>query len=341
MAAEETMHAPALPPAPGGSAGQRLIASLGSFAGVFSVLVALCVFFTITQPQFASYDNFLNILETNASLIVVSIGLTFVMIVGGFDLSIGGITVLGAVILAKLVLSAGLPAGVAIPIVVLAGATFGALANGMTIAKLGLSFFVVTLGTLTLTRGLALVITQGDTLGLYEETTIRWMGGGELFTSAIPAPAAIALVVVVAAILIVRYSGYGRMLFAVGGNPEAARLAGVNITAMRVSTYAISGGLAGLAGVMDAGRLAAAAPGGSLGLELTAAAAVLLGGTSFAGGSGTMVGTLLGALFLGVVQNGLIIAEISVYWQGVVTGGVLILSVLADRARRGRLQGGT
>jgi ribose transport system permease protein len=315
---------------------ERAWAGFAPFAGLVSVLVLLCAFFTITQPQFATYDNLLNILETNASLIVVSVGLTFVMLVGGFDLSIGGVVVLSGVVLAKLITSAGIPVAVAIPLVILGAGAFGAVANGMTIAKLGLSFFVVTLGTLTMTRGAALLIAGGETQDLYDEKVIRWIGGGDVITSALPAPAVLALLVLVIGALILRFTGYGRIIYAVGGNPEAARLAGINITAIRVSAYAISGALAGLAGIMDAGRLAAASPDGAQGLELTAAAAVLLGGTSFVGGSGTLIGTLLGALFLGVVQNGLIIAEISVYWQGVVTGGVLILSVLADRVRRGR-----
>jgi ribose transport system permease protein len=124
------------------------------------------------------------------------------------------------------------------------------------------------------------------------------------------------------------------MPYAVGGNPEATRLAGISVTAVRLSTYAISAGLAALAGIMEAGRLAAAAPGAASGIELTAAAAVLLGGTSFVGGSGGMFGTFLGVLFLGVLSNGLTIAGISAFWQGVIAGVVLIAAVFIDRFRR-------
>ena len=312
----------------------RAWTAFAPFVGIVSVLIGLCVFFTLTQPKFATYDNLLNILEANASLIVVSVGLTFVMLIGGFDLSIGGVSVLSGVILAKLVGSAGLPPGVAIPIIIVSAGTFGAVVNGMSIAKLSLSFLVVTLGTMAVTRGLALVISQGQTLDLYNEKTIRWIGGGDLFTPNLPTSAVIAVLVFIIGALVLRFTGYGRIVYAVGGNAEAARLAGIPVTKIRISVYAISAALAGLAGIMDAGLQAAASPTSAAGLELTAAAAVLLGGTSFVGGSGTMIGTLLGALFLGVVQNGLIIAEISTYWQGVVTGGVLILSVLADRIRR-------
>jgi ribose transport system permease protein len=320
------------------SIGGRIRTALGPYVGVLFVLVVLCVFFTLTQPKFATYDNLLNILETNASLIVVSVGLTFVMLVGGFDLSIGGVVVLSGIVLAKLVNDADVPPVLAIALTIVAAAVFGAGVNGMLVAKVGVSFFVATLGTLAITRGGALVITQGETEGLYEEDVIRWIGGGDLFSDALPVPAVIALVVLVVAILVVRFTGYGRQIYAVGGNPEASRLAGLRVTAVRITAYAICAGLAGLAGVIDAGRLASASPDAALGLELTAAAAVLLGGTSFVGGQGTMIGTLLGALFLGVLQNGLIIAEISVYWQGVVTGGVLVASVVADRIRRGHTE---
>jgi ribose transport system permease protein len=321
----------------GSGAARRVAAGSSQYAGVLSVLLLVSIFFTLTQHQFATYENVLNILQTNAALIVVCVGLTFVMIAGGFDLSVGGVLVLAEVILARLVTGAGLPAALAIPLVIFGGVLFGAAVNGVLIAKLGLSFFVVTLGTMTLTKGLALLITGGETQGLYDEGVIRWFGAGIVFTSALPSAAVIAILVLVAGGLVLRFGGFGRMVYAVGGNAEAARLAGINVAAVRIATYGIAGGLAGLAGVMDAGRLAAASPGGAAGIELTAGAAVLLGGTSFAGGTGTMLGTLFGALFLGVVQNGLIIAQISVYWQGVVTGFVLILSVAVDRLRqRGR-----
>lgn len=315
--------------------GRRAAEALGPYVGVLVVLLALSVFFTITQPRFATAENLLTILETNASLIVVSVGLTFVMLVGGFDLSVGGMLVLTGVLLGKLTTGAGLPEPLTIPMIIVAAAAFGAVVNGGLIARLGLSFLVVTLGTMALTRGLALLISGGATEGLYEQDLIRWIGSGQLL-GGVPVPAVLSVLVLAAAIYVTRSTGYGRLIYAVGGNPEASRLAGVNITLIRLSAYGISGALAGLAGVLEAGRLAAAAPDTAVGLELTAAAAVLLGGTALGGGSGTIIGTLLGALFLGVLNNGLIIASISVYWQGVVTGVVLILSVLVDRVRKVR-----
>ena len=147
----------------------------------------------------------------------------------------------------------------------------------------------------------------------------------------------IAVTVLVLALIMTRYTGYGRMIYAVGGNEEAARLSGINTVAIRVSAYGICAGLAALAGAMEAGRLASAAPDAQSGIALTAAAAVLVGGTSFVGGVGGIFGTFLGALFLGVVSNGLIISGTSAYWQGVISGTVLIAAVLIDRMRRKRL----
>ena len=316
-----------------GEAARRARIALLNYIGVLAVLIGLIVFFTVKQAQFATYGNFINILETNAVLLIVSVGLTFTLLVGGFDLSIGGVLALSGVLLSVL-LHSGVPTVAAIVLLVLAGVLWGATVTGIPIAVLDVSFFVVTLGVLVATRGLAFVITRGEVKGLYNEKLLRSIGAGTV--GGIPYPVIIAVVILLAAIIVTRYTGYGRMIYAVGGNREAARLAGINVTMVRLSTYAISAGLAALAGVLEAGRLAAASPDVDQGIEFSAAAAVLLGGTSFVGGIGTMLGTFLGVIFLGVLQNGLIIESISVYWQGVITGAVLFASVLIDRFRRGR-----
>jgi len=266
--------------------------------------------------------------------LIVSVGLTFAMLCGGFDLSLSGVLALGGVILWVL-LDHGVPLWLAIPIVVLGGTAFGAIASGFPIAYLDVSFFVVTLGVLVATRGLAAVITNGEVEGLYDEPALRKIGNGRI--GEVSYPVIIALTVLALAIVVTRYTGYGRMVYAVGGNPEAARLAGINVRMVKLSTYAISAGLCAFAGVLEAGRLAAASPNAYEGIEFTAAAAVLLGGTSFVGGIGSMLGTFLGVLFLGVLKNGLIISSISVYWQGVITGVVLFASVMIDRFRRRRI----
>lgn len=311
----------------------RSRSALMTYVGVGTVLVLFSLWLAATEPTFATYDNFINILNTNAVLLVAAIGLTIVLLVGGFDLSIGGVLALSGVMSAELI-SAGLPAGVAIVLVVVGGTALGAFFNGVAIARLKLSFFVVTLGTASLFGGAALLITNGESQDLYSEPLLRSIGSGDL--AGIPWSVVIAVTVLALALLVTRYTGYGRMIYAVGGNEEAARLSGINTTAIRISAYGICAGLAALAGVMEAGRLASAAPDAQAGIALTAAAAVLVGGTSFVGGSGGVFGTFLGALFLGVVSNGLIISGTSAYWQGVISGTVLIVAVLLDRLRRRR-----
>lgn len=311
----------------------RIRHALLDYAGVVSVLVVLVVAFALIESRFFSVANFWNILDASSVLLIVSVGLTFTMLVGGFDLSIGGVLALSGVFLWKLLVW-GVPLALAIVIVVLAGVGIGAFVTGVPIAILDVSFFVATLGVLVAARGLAFVITGGEVEGLYDQTGLREIGNGRV--GDVTYPVIIAVVILALAILVIRFTGYGRMVYAVGGNAEAARLAGINVRLVRLSTYAISAGLSSFAGVLEAGKLAAASPDADQGIEFSAAAAALLGGTSFVGGIGTMVGTFLGVLFLGVLKNGLIITSISVYWQGVITGVVLFASVLIDRFRRKR-----
>lgn len=312
-----------------GSARARHLAS--TYLGVGTVLLLLVVYLTATQERFSTYDNWRIILETNAVLLIVAVGLTFVLLVGGFDLSLGGTLALSAVILEELLTDGGWPAGLAIAAVVIGATLVGLAVNGFLVGKVGLSFLVVTLGTASLFRGIALVRTGGQSQPLFQEEFLKTLGSGRV--AGIPYPVLISLAVLALAILVLRYTGYGRMVYAVGGNPEAARLAGINVTMIRMSVFGIAAGLAGLAAVLDAGRLTAASPTARTGVELAAGAAVLLGGTTFVGGRGTMFGTLLGVLFLGVLENGITLAGVSAFWQGIVAGAVLILALLVDRLR--------
>jgi len=300
------------------------------YTGVGGMLVLLIVVLAITQDQFLTGDNWINILDTNAVLLVAAVGLTFVLLVGGFDLSIGGILALAGVLLFEL-LDSGMPPLLAVLLVVLAAFALGLLLNGFLIAAAGLSFLVVTLGTSSLFSGVALVATDGQTNSLPVSGLVDAIGAGRV--AGIPWSVVIAGVVFLVAVVVLRYTGYGRMVYAVGGNPEAARLAGINVTMVRMSVYGIAGLLAGLAAVLETTRLTAASPTSGQTLALTAGAAVLLGGTTFMGGRGTQLGTLLGVLFLGVLSNGITLAGVSAFWQGIVSGIVLLLALLLDRLR--------
>lgn len=326
-------------PGPNGSRLTRVRHSMGTYAGVGIVLLALVVVLRITQPYFGTMSNLLLILETNAVLLVLAVGMTFVLLTGGVDLSIGGMVVLTTMLFGRLVTDGGLSPWLAMPIVIVLGTLIGLVVNGGLIAGLGLNFFVVTIGTSYVFTNLGKLLTdRGNTITLYGTETIRSLADAKLF--GVPAQVVVALAVFVAGALVLRYTGYGRMVYAVGGNPEAARLAGINVNAVRASVFAITAAMSAIAGIMLSVRLAAASPNAAVGIELTVAAAVLLGGTSFLGGVGTMLGTLLGTLFLGVLDNGLGSAGISPFWEGVATGTVLILAVLADLIRKRRSRAG-
>jgi len=305
----------------------------GPTAGITGALLVLCVLLAATEPRFLSWGNLTNIAETNAVLAIVAVGMTFVIIGGGFDLSVGGMLALSSVMLSQY-LSWGIPLALAIVLTVAQAVVTGLLLNGMLIARGGLSFFVVTLGTSQAFRGIALLITGGTTRTLYGEGSLRTIGSGRI--GGVPYLVIVAVVVAVLAAAVLGGTTYGRMVHAVGDSPEAARIAGLRVVAVRASLFAISAGLAAVAAVAETGRLASASSTQGTGLELTAAAAVLLGGTSFSGGSGSVTGTVVGVAFLGVLSNGLSISGISSFWQGVVTGAVLVAAVLLDRLRTRR-----
>ena len=312
----------------------RLGQAASTYLGVGTVLVGLCVYLGVTEDGFATWDNAVNILEGNAYLLVAAVGLTFVLLVGGFDLSLGGAAALAGVLLWKLT-AAGLSTELAIAVIVVGGVVGGTLTNGLLIAKAGLSFLVVTLAMFGILLAIALLLTGGNTMPIEQEGAINTLGAVTRLHD-VPYSVLIALGVFAVAVLVLRYTGYGRMVYATGGNPEAARLAGINTTLIRASVYGISVGCAALAGLMVASRTASANPTGTRELALTAGAAVLIGGTTFFGGRGTMLGTLLGVLFLGVVANGIIFKDWDANWETLVTGVVLLLAILIDRIRMGR-----
>lgn len=315
---------------------QRVLAWLGRSssvnAGVAVMLLALILLLWLTESTFATSDNIVNLLETNASLLIVAVGLTFVMLARGFDLSLGGMLALTGVLVAQFV-GSGFGIGLAIALALVLALAGGLGLNGLLIAGVRLPFLVVTLGTASLFRGVALVLTDGTTKPLFDQPFLVSLGTERVL--GVPWSVIIAFVVVVVAMLVLRYTGYGRMVYAVGGNEEAARIAGIPVAAVRFSVYGIAAALAGLAGILEAARLTSAAPTAATGIELTAAAAVLLGGTKFTGGRGAMLGTLLGVLFLGVLANGITLAEIEAYWQSIVAGIVVIAALLLDRVARG------
>lgn len=334
LTGREAGDAVASPAAPGGERRlSRLAAEAPPWTGVAIVLVAMIIGLSVAQDVFLTWLNINNLLRGAAITLLLAIGSTFLLTTGMIDLSIGSMLALGTMILAGL-MSLEVPIPIAVLGVVLAGALLGGAVNGLLIAKARLSFFVVTLGTLALFRSAAEIPTEGLAVDLSERkgfALVEWIGDGKI--GPLSAPVLIAALALVIAIVVSRYTNFGRALYAVGGNERAARLAGIPVDRVRIAAFTINGALVGLAAVMFAGRIQSASPLIGAGIELNVIAAVLLGGTSFLGGAGSMAGTLLGVLFIAVLQNGLNLLGVEVFWQGAITGVVLILAVWADRVR--------
>lgn len=310
----------------------RLLRDAPPWTGVGVVLVAMVIGLGLTQDLFLTYTNLNNIFRGMAIPLLMAIGSTFLLTTGMIDLSIGSMLALGTMILAGL-LNLGLPGWVAVLGTMLACALLGGGLNGVLVAKAKLSFFVVTLGTLALFRSAAQIPTKGLSIQLPPNGRIvNWLGDGKIGPVSVPVVLSLSLLIL--AVVIFRRTTFGRAVFAVGGNEDAARLAGIPIERVRIGVFAINGLLVGLAAVVFAGRIRSASPLIGAGIELEVIAAVLLGGTSFLGGAGSMVGTLAGVLFIAILQNGLNLLGVQALWQGIVTGSVLILAVWIDRVRR-------
>lgn len=315
-----------------------LWAGASRYAAVLVMLIVIFVAFGATQSNFLTGANIENLLTSVSILWIVSMGMTFVVLTGGIDLSVGSVLALAGLILSKLFNDAGLPAWAAVVVTVLACGALGAVTNGVLIGRVGLSFFVVTLGTLSLFRGIV-NIWSGTKTTYVTSGFVDALGFGKFLGLATP----IWLMIVTFAIafVVLRWTYFGRDVYAVGGNIDAARLSGINVARTLMAVYGIAALGAGLAGMIQVGRLGAASPLVGENTPLDAAAAVLLGGTSFLGGVGGVTGTAVGVLFIGTLQNGLSVAGVSSFWQQIVTGIILIAAVLIDRVQQnpgGRLR---
>lgn len=302
------------------------------YAVVLTLLIALFVFFSVTQADFFTRLNIQNMLASVSILWVASVGMTFVVLTAGIDLSVGALLALSGIVLSKIFNDVGLPAPLAVVATILVAGLIGAFVNGFLIGKIGLSFFVVTLGTMSLYTGIVSLWSHTQTVYI-SSTFIGSIGFGKFL--GVPTPIWIMLGTFVLAFIVLRWTYFGRDIYAVGGNIEAARLSGINVPRTLMFAYGIAGLGAGIAGVIEVGRLGAASPQVGGDIPLNAAAAVLLGGTSFLGGVGGVTGTAVGVLFIGTLQNGLAIAGVQSFWQQVVTGIILIVAIAIDRLQQG------
>ena len=294
---------------------------------VFSVIVAFI------NSRFMTTSNILNILRQTSINAVIATGMTFVILTGGIDLSVGSILGFSGAV-AAMMLASGVDSIIAIPVALIVGLVVGAL-NGVLVSKGKLQPFIVTLATMTMLRGATLVFTDGKPIGTGFEANSKlfaWFGNG--YVLGIPVPIIVIIVTFLVALFVLTQTKIGRYVYALGGNEEATKLSGISTDKVKIFVYAISGMMAALAGIIITSRLSSAQPTAGSGYELDAIAAVVLGGTSLAGGTGTIVGTMIGALIIGVLNNALNLMDVSSYFQMLAKGSVILLAVLLDRKNK-------
>lgn len=290
------------------------------------VLLLMCVLFAALSDRFATLSNLQNVLRNSASLIIAACGMTAIMVARGLDLSIGSVLAAASVLAASLAAS-----GTPLPLAFAAGVGFGGLVglvNGLIIARLRVSPIIVTLGMLNIARGIAYLITPSAILvGLPPDWSD--LGTGRLM--GLPMPIVIAALVAAAFHVLTAHTAFGKRIYAIGGNEEAARLSGIDVARTLVRLYLLCGLTAALAGIVLASRVGAGDPNIGVGFELQVIAAVIIGGTSLSGGEGRIVGSIIGALIISVLANGLNLAGVEPFWQWVAQGVVLIVAIIVDR----------
>jgi ribose/xylose/arabinose/galactoside ABC-type transport system permease subunit len=291
-----------------------------------SVLVLMVIVFSLLSNRFLTVSNFQNLMRNTAPLAIAGCGMTAIMVARGLDLSVGSVLAASSVLAAALTV-AGIPLAVALLLALVFGAVAG-LANGLIIAGLNVSPIIVTLGMLNIARGIAYLITPSAILvGLPP----GWSYLGTSKILFLPMPIIIAIVVIAAFHLLTVHSKFGKRIYAIGGNEEAARLSGINVRRTLVILYILSAVTATLAGLVLSSRVGAGDPNIGIGFELQVIAAVIIGGTSLSGGEGRVLGTVIGAFIIGVLSNGLNLAGVEPFWQYVAQGLVLIAAVVVDR----------
>ncbi len=300
----------------------------------FAMLIALALMIAVTSslsPNFFTTSNLLNIARQVALTALMGAGMTVVIISGGIDLSVGGVIALGSALIANTLIASGGNIWLATLVGIAAGVAVG-LANGIVIAKVKIQPFIVTLASMTITRGLVLIYTDARPISLLKHKDFGFIGQGYL--GPIPVPIIIMLLIFGLTYFLLYKTRFGRYTFAIGGNETATRIAGVNVDYYKILIYVYNGVLVGLTSVIFTSRLLSGIPTIGVGFELTAITMVILGGTSFVGGQGTIWGTLIGAMILGVLSNALNLLNVSAFYQDLSTGVVILIAVIIDRLLR-------
>lgn len=298
------------------------------------VLILLCVAMTILSDKFLTTRNLLTVLRQTSINAVIATGMTFAILLGGIDLSVGSVLAICGAVAASMI-SGGVDPFLTILAVLMLGLGIGVV-NGLLISKGKLQPFIATLGTMTLLRGLTLVYTQGRPIGTGAAGKLMFDKIGSGYFLGLPIPVYIMIVVFIIAYYILRHLRMGRYIYALGSNEEATLYSGIKVDRVKIFVYGACGMLAALAGIIVTARLGSAQPTAGSGYELDAIAAVVLGGTSMSGGIGTIGGTAIGALIIGVLNNALNLLQVPSYYQDVAKGIVILLAVLLDRKQKAK-----
>lgn len=300
--------------------------------GILIAFIVLCLFLSLnpaTSSSFFTRQNIFNILRQISTNLFLACGMTMVIILGGIDLSVGSIIALSGCISAGCVVRYNLPLILALIIGVLVGTIVG-MFNGLVISKTTIPAFIVTLATMNIAKGLAYVYTGGSPVRV---VTKEWQFIGAGYIGIFPTPVIILFIVLIITAFIMNKTKMGRHIYAVGGNPQAAEFSGIKVSRVKFFVHTFSGLMAGLAGIVLASRMYSGQPTAGDGAEMDAIAAVVVGGTSMAGGSGKIGGTIIGGLIIGVLNNGLNLLNVNSFWQYVVKGVVILLAVFIDYIR--------
>ncbi len=292
---------------------------------VLMVLIVLIIVFASGSEYFFSANNFLSIGMTICVIGLISIGQTMCLVTRGFDMSVGMVAALGGVIFAEMVLM-----GVPVPLAVIIGLSYGALAgliNGLCVALLKMNAFIVTFVWLQIYRGIIYIITGGMPVSIAGNKAFAFLGTYKVF-DIIPLPVVILIVFYVVFSLSLKYTPFGRKLYCVGGNPDAAIICGISVKKTQIQAYVITSTLAALGGILFTSRVSAMQPTIGETYALDSIAATILGGTALTGGKGTIMGALLGVVIIGVIQNGLIMMNVNAYYQYIATGAIMFVAVL-------------
>ncbi|RRN75085.1 ribose ABC transporter permease [Peribacillus simplex] len=298
--------------------------------GPLLALILLFIVITVLNPSFMEPNNILNLLRQTSINALIAFGMTFIILTGGIDLSVGSILALSSALMAGMMVS-GLDPILAILVGILLGAIMGVI-NGILVSKGKMAPFIVTLATMTIFRGLTLVYTDGKPItGIGDSEMFQMLGRG--YFLGLPVPAVVMVIAFFILWFLLHKTSFGRKTYAIGGNERASRISGIKVDRVKVAIYGLAGTMAAIAGAILTSRLNSAQPTAGQSYEMDAIAAVVLGGTSLSGGKGRLFGTLVGVLIIGTLNNGMNLLGVSSFYQQVVKGAVILIAVLLDRKK--------